>query len=123
MISEINRLKIKLEPLNERLKSSLTTDSSVKALNIALLDFLMKHTSAPDRDLVKDLVLGMPLTGDIAASECLRKKQATERVNITEVIKEVEKTNRKIISNLYKQNSDDQKLCFDLTVTEIEERK
>ena len=100
MISELTRLKSKLAPLNARLKEKIKDTSSAQSLDIALLDFLMKHTSAPDRDLVRDLVLGMPLTGKISASESLKKKEANERVDIEDVIRDVEKTNRKIIKCL-----------------------
>ena len=66
MIYELERLKKTLEPLNVKLKKKIGGDSSAQTLDIALLDFLMKHTSAPDRELARDLVLGMPLTGEIS---------------------------------------------------------
>ena len=44
MIPELERLKRILEPLNVRLKKKIDSDSSAQALDIALLDFLMKHT-------------------------------------------------------------------------------
>ena len=123
MILELERLKKILEPLNTRLKKKIDSDSSAQALDIALLDFLMKHTRAPDRELVRDLVIGMPLTGEISASESLKKKDASERVDIDDVIRDVEKTNRRIINNLFKQSPEDQQLCFDMTLKEIEDRK
>ena len=123
MILELKRLKTKLEPLNIRIKSKVEATSSVHALDIALLDFLMKHTSAPDRELVRDLVRGMPLTGEISASESLKQKRANGRIDIDEVRRDAEETNRRIIKNLLKQSPEDQKLCFDMTMKEIKEKK
>ena len=123
MMAYLVHLKEKLEPLNRRLKSQVDASSSAQALDICLLDFLMKHTSAPDRDLVRDLVIGMPLTGEVSASESLKKQIGTTRVELVDILKNVESTNKKIIKNLLKQSPEDQKLCYDMTMKEIEEGK
>ena len=119
----IKGLKIELKEKNDRLKSMLPERAAAKQIDIALLDFLITHTGAPDRELSAALIHGMPLSGEVSQAASLQNKEPKTRSTIEDVLKDVETTNKRIIKNLQKQSREDRQLCYDMTLQEISDGK
>ena len=122
-LEEIKRLKKSVAPLNAKFQMCATTNESAHDIDLALLDALMNVTCAPDTELVKDLILGMPLSGMIPAAPSLRRELPREGTTIDKILMCVEKTNARVLSNLYKQSPEDRQTCFDITHQEILDKK
>ena len=119
----IKKLKQELKEKNDRLKSMLPEGAAAQRIDIALLDFLISHTGAPDRELSTALIHGMPLSGEIPQAASLHNKEPKTRSTIEDVLRDVQTTNKKIIRNLQKQSQEDRQLCYDMTIQEISDGK
>ena len=63
-----------LRPLNARWDARLRADSPSAPINLALIEFLVRHLRYPDKHLARDLGRGMPIVGDVAPTGVLKKR-------------------------------------------------
>ena len=123
VLAFVKTLKERLQPKNDRLKSLIPEGSTAQRLDIALLDFLISHTNAPDRELTMALLHGMPLSGEVPQAASLSRKDPKPKTELEDVLNDVKATNQKILRNLKKQTLEDRQLCYDMTMQEIADGK
>ena len=123
MLTFVRELKDTLQQKNDRIKRLIPEGAAAQKIDIALLDFLLSHTNAPDRDITSALLHGMPLSGVVPQAASLPNKEPQDRAKIEDILADVSETNRKILRNLHKQSTADRLLCYDMTIKEIEEGK
>ena len=121
MLTFVRGLKTSLNSLNDRIKKLIPEGAAAQKIDIALLDFLLSHTDAPDRDITTALLHGMPLSGVVPQAASLPTKEPQNRTKIEDILSDVAANNQKILRNLNKQSVEDRQLCFDMTINEIDE--
>ena len=102
-MDQIEHISESMEPLNARLKRCLPKDSPAKRLNLALLLYLSDFTQNPGKNIVNDLIHGMPLTGEVPASGSLAPDRKEAKVSLGEVINTVKVREEQIKASFRKR--------------------
>ena len=71
---------------NADFRRLMPPDSPARYLNFALIAFLVSHTSHSDTSLVKDLIQGMPLSGDIPLAHSLPGAEKPSKTTIADLL-------------------------------------
>ena len=120
IISTIENLNSSVSCKNDEFRKLMPADSPARYLNFALIISLAQISSHKDTDLVRDLLLGMPLTGAIPSSNTLPAADKPALTTIPELLQKVEERNNRIIANLKKRSKEETRLCWEMTRSEVE---
>ena len=82
MLSFPDGLSTALTPLRSRWVAALPPDSPARNLNFPVMYFLPSHFAYDDKQFVKELAAGMPISGSIPASGVLRPRPTPAIVSL-----------------------------------------
>ena len=74
--------------------------SPARALNLPLIAYLVNGLNYDDTDLVKDLTMGMGITGDVPATNTLRPRTRVPRADHDEWAERIPQTNRVVVDRV-----------------------
>ena len=118
-IRHLKRISLKLQPLRDRLRSSLPLGSPARNLNIPLIMFLARHLDYPDSNLARDLTKGMDITGKIPESKALTKRIVAPTTDLAGIKLRLVTRNRTILRHLRRQTDPIlRNKCWEMSVLE-----
>ena len=103
------------------IKRSIPSNSTAQRLNLGFIEYLHKKIDYEDKNLVKDIAMGMDIHGDIPETGALRCKATTPKIGVDQLKKDVVNINNKILKDLINTKTNETSLMgWQLTCEEAD---